>query len=71
VKRTPGSKSVTLKTLSSGGDILESFGLKVKHLPDGRVKVTAQTGAALSAIRNVQGAINSLPHSRIHNVITN
>jgi hypothetical protein len=77
VKRTPGSKSVTLKTLSSSAEaVLEAFGYKVKRLPDGSVKVTAKTGGALSGIRNVAGAIASL-HDKtvtltsIHNVITN
>jgi len=61
VKRTPGSKSVTLKTLSKGAEqILESFGLKVKRLPNGKVKVTAAAGGALSAIGNVAGALNNL-----------
>ncbi|MET9012336.1 phage tail protein [Streptomyces olivaceoviridis] len=58
VKRTPGAKSVTLKTLSSGAEqVLESFGYKVTHLKDGRVKVTAQTGSALASIRNIIAAL--------------
>ncbi|MFE9812405.1 hypothetical protein [Streptomyces sp. NPDC005548] len=61
VKAAPGSKSVTLKTLSKGAEqILESFGYKVKRLPDGSVKVSAATGGALSGIRNVAGAIAAL-----------
>ncbi|MFJ7049051.1 hypothetical protein ACIQVC_37435 [Streptomyces sp. NPDC101112] len=61
VKRTPGSKSVTLRTLSKGAEqILESFGYKVKRLPNGRVTVSAATGGALSGIRNVAGALSSL-----------
>lgn len=64
VRASPGSKSVTLKTLSSAAEqILERFGLKVKRLPNGKVTVTARTGAALSAIRNVKGAVDSL-HSK-------
>lgn len=64
LKRTPGARSVTLKTLSSSAEkVLESFGYKVTHLKDGRVRVTAATGGALSAIRNVAGAIASL-HSK-------
>ena len=64
VRRAPGSKSVTLKTLSSGAEqILESFGLKVRRLPNGKVTVTARTGAALQAIKNVQGAVAGL-HSK-------
>jgi hypothetical protein len=61
VRRSPGSKSVTLKTLSKGAEsILESFGLKVRRLPNGKVTVTAATGTALSDIRNVSGALTSL-----------
>lgn len=64
VKKAPGTKSVTLTTLSKSAEqVLEAFGYKVTHLKNGSVKVTAVTGAALSAIRNVQGAVNSL-HSK-------
>jgi hypothetical protein len=61
VRRSPGSKSVTLKTLSGAAEqVLNAFGYHVTHLKDGSVKITAQTGGALSAINNVQGAVNSL-----------
>jgi phage tail tape measure protein, TP901 family, core region len=61
VKKTPGAKSVTLKTLSKGAEaILEAFGFKVQHLPNGKVKVTAAAGGALSAIGNVSGALDHL-----------
>jgi hypothetical protein len=61
VKRTPNAKSVTLKTLSQGAEqILESFGMKVKRLPDGSVKVTTKNGQALSAIANVAAALRNL-----------
>lgn len=61
VKKTPSAKSVTLSTLSKGAEaILEAFGLKVKHLPNGTVKITAQNGQALTGISNVAGAINHL-----------
>ena len=70
VKRAPGSKSVTLKTLSGTAEkVLESFGFKVTHLKDGSVKVSAATGAALSQIRNVQGAVNGL-HGKTITVTT-
>lgn len=76
VKKTPGSKSVTLKTLSSSAEaVLEAFGYKVTHLKDGSVRITAKTGGALSGIRNVAGAIAAL-HDKtvtltsIHNIIT-
>ncbi|MEV6116630.1 phage tail tape measure protein [Streptomyces sp. NPDC052109] len=61
VKRSPKAKSVTLTTLSKSAEtVLENFGFKVTHLKNGSVKVTAVTGAALSAIRNVQGAVDAL-----------
>lgn len=71
VKRAPGSKSVTLKTLSGAAEqVLEAFGYKVTHLKNGSVKVTAATGQALSAIGNVQGAVNSL-HGKTITVMIN
>ncbi|MFF4834109.1 phage tail protein [Streptomyces sp. NPDC001315] len=61
VTKTPNAKSVTLKTLSSSAEaILESFGLKVKRLPDGSVTVSAKTGAALGGIAGVAAAIARL-----------
>ncbi|MET7475059.1 hypothetical protein ABZT17_11960 [Streptomyces sp. NPDC005648] len=66
VRAAPGSKSVTLKTLSTAAEqLLTSFGLKVKRLPNGSVTVTAKTGAALSAIKNVKGAVDSLKSKTI------
>lgn len=60
VKRTPNAKSVTLKTLSKGAEqILESFGLKVKRLPNGSVTVTTK-GGALSSIDNIAAALRRL-----------
>ncbi|WP_225840318.1 phage tail protein [Streptomyces sp. NK08204] len=71
LKRTPGAKSVTLKTLSSSAEqVLEAFGYKVKRLPNGSVKVTAVTGGALAGIRNVAGAIASL-HGKTVTITTN
>ncbi|MFC5217337.1 hypothetical protein [Streptomyces coerulescens] len=61
VKRSPGSKSVTLKTLSKGAEqILEGFGLKVKRLPNGSVTVSAKAGKALTDVRGVKNAVDSL-----------
>lgn len=61
VKATPGSKSVTLKTLSKAGEeALAAFGYKVERLPDGSVRVTALTGAALSGIGNVAAQLRAL-----------
>ncbi|MET8766315.1 phage tail protein [Streptomyces sp. NPDC004658] len=71
VRKTPGAKSVTLKTLSkSAEEVLESFGYKVKRLPNGSVRVTAATGSALAGIRNVAGAIAAL-HSKSVTITTN
>jgi len=61
VRSSPGSKSVTLKTLSSSAEaVLKAFGFKVTHLPNGSVKITASAGGALSVISSVAGAIASL-----------
>ncbi|MEU7048066.1 phage tail protein [Streptomyces eurythermus] len=61
VRKTPGAKKVTLQTLSGAAEkVLEAFGYKVKHLPNGQVVVTAATGGALGAIRNVAGALNNI-----------
>lgn len=70
VRSSPGSKSVTLKTLSSTAEqVLKSFGYKVTHLKNGSVKVSAATGGALSGIRNVQSAVNSL-HGKTIRIMT-
>ncbi|MFF7067297.1 hypothetical protein [Streptomyces pseudovenezuelae] len=61
VAASPGAKSVTLKTLSADAErVLESFGFKVTHLKNGNVTVSAKTGAALTGIRNVAGAVAAL-----------
>ncbi|MEV7154917.1 phage tail protein [Streptomyces misionensis] len=61
VRKTPGSKSVTLKTLSGSAEqVLESFGYKVTHLQNGKVTVSAAAGGALGAIANVAAAIRAL-----------
>lgn len=61
VKKAPGSKSVTLTTLSKTAEqVLEAFGYKVQHLKGGSVKVTAATGGALSTIAGVAAAIRAL-----------
>jgi hypothetical protein len=75
VKASPDSKSVTLQTLSSTAEkILEAFGYKVTHLPDGSVTVTAQTGTALGNIGAVQAARDNLDDKSITittNIVTN
>jgi len=66
VKRAPGSKSVTLKTLSKSAEkILEGFGFKVTHLKNGSVSVSAKTAAALSNIGGVQRARDRLSNKSI------
>ncbi|MGQ4349683.1 phage tail protein [Streptomyces sp. SAS_275] len=76
VKASPGSKTVTLKALSKSGEqVLESFGLKVKRLPNGSVTVTTK-GGALSAINNVAAALRRLNGKTAttwtyHNIRTN
>ena len=61
VAKSPGSKSVTLQTLSKSAEqILQSFRYKVTHLKDGSVTVSAKTGGALAGIKNVAGALASL-----------
>lgn len=65
VKRSPKSKTVTVKTLSKGAEaILESFGMKVKRLPNGKVTITSANGKALRGIGDVRGALSRLPKSR-------
>lgn len=72
VRKSPGSKSVTLKTLSKSAEtVLESFGLKVKRLPDGSVTVTAATGGALSGIQNVSSALTALDGRTANTYTTN
>lgn len=66
IKATPGSKSVTVKTLSQSAiSALEAVGLKVKRLPNGSVTVTSRNGQALSAIGAVQAARDRLSNKSI------
>lgn len=59
----PGSKSITVTTLSADAEAaLNSLGFHVTHLPNGTVKVDAPTGGAQSAI---DGFINSNNGRRI------
>jgi len=61
VQKSPGSKSVTLKTLSKAAeDVLSTFGLKVKRLPDGSVTISAKTAAALHNLGAVKAARDGL-----------
>ncbi|MFD3516332.1 hypothetical protein [Streptomyces sp. NPDC058657] len=61
IKATPGSKSVTVSALTADAlQMLHNLGYVTKKLPDGKVQVTARTGAALSGIAAVQAARNAL-----------
>ncbi|MHB9862192.1 hypothetical protein [Streptomyces sp. YIM S03343] len=66
VAKSPGSKSVTLKTLSKAAEqILQSFGYKVTHLRDGSVTVSAKTGGALAGVKSVAAAVANLRNKSI------
>ncbi|WP_326787863.1 phage tail protein [Streptomyces sp. NBC_00151] len=60
VRKTPGSKSVTLNALSGSAEkVLEALGYHVKRLPNGKVVITAG-GNALRVISSVNGAMNAV-----------
>ncbi|MFJ4626171.1 hypothetical protein [Streptomyces sp. NPDC088847] len=61
VKKTPGAKSVTVKTLNATAiAALEAVGLKTRQLPDGKTQVYTANGQALGSISAVRNALNSL-----------
>ncbi|MET9099939.1 hypothetical protein [Streptomyces antibioticus] len=61
VNKAPKSKSVTVSALTSDAvSLLRELGFKVKELPDGRFKITAETGTAKSNIAAVQRARDAL-----------
>ncbi|MDX3229421.1 hypothetical protein [Streptomyces sp. ME19-01-6] len=61
IKATPGSKSVTVKALTSSAiQALENLGFKVKRMPDGSFTVIAQTASARTNIAAVQAARDRL-----------
>ncbi|MFD5899171.1 hypothetical protein [Streptomyces sp. NPDC060366] len=75
IEATPGSKSVTVKALTTSAmGLLETLGYKTKTLPDGRVQVTARTGAALGGLAAVKRARDALSDRTItittHYVVT-
>lgn len=66
MKATPNAKSVTVKALTSDAvSLLQELGFKVKKMPDGRFKVTAETGTAKSNIAAVQKARDRLKDKSI------
>ncbi|MET8475437.1 phage tail protein [Streptomyces sp. NPDC006422] len=61
IKKTPGAKSVKVKTLNGAAiKALEAVGLRTKRLPDGRTQVFTKNGKALGSIGAVRRALNSL-----------
>ncbi|RAJ70284.1 hypothetical protein K378_01449 [Streptomyces sp. Amel2xB2] len=61
INKTPDSKSVTVKALSDGAVLaLQDLGFKVKRLPNGSFKVTAQTGdvgSKLDAVKRLRDGL--------------
>ncbi|MFJ1964903.1 hypothetical protein [Streptomyces massasporeus] len=66
MKKTPGSKSVTVKALTKDAvGLLRELGFKVTKLPNGQFKVTAQTKSAKDSIAAVQRARDALKNKGI------
>jgi len=66
IEATPDAKTVTVDALTAEAtQMLNSLGYKTKTLPDGRVEVTARTGGALSGLRAVKSARDSLSDKTI------
>ena len=66
IKKAPNSKSVTVKALTSDAvSLLRELGFKVKQMPDGRFKVTAETGTAKANLAAVQRARDNLKSKTI------
>jgi hypothetical protein len=61
INKTPNSKSVTVKALSDGAVLaLQDLGFKVKQLPNGQFKVTANTGdvgSKLASVKNLRDGL--------------
>ncbi|MFJ3699489.1 hypothetical protein ACIPW9_36095 [Streptomyces sp. NPDC090052] len=61
MRATPNSKSITVGALTADATaLLKAVGYTVQKLPNGQVKITAQTGAAISGIGKVKGARDAL-----------
>ncbi|MEV6165680.1 hypothetical protein AB0L71_27970 [Streptomyces sp. NPDC052052] len=66
IEATPGKKSVTVNALTATAmSLLQALGYKTETLPDGRVKVTANTGAALAGLGAVRAARDGLKDKSI------
>lgn len=71
LKATPGSKSVTVKALTSSAiQALENLGFKVTHMKDGSFRVTANTGSAQANIAAVQRARDALQSKHVEISVT-
>lgn len=61
IRRTPGSKSITVETLNGAAiKALEAVGLKTRQLQDGRTEVFTKNGQAKAAIEAVRRALAAL-----------
>ncbi|MFJ4974214.1 hypothetical protein ACIP6X_02485 [Streptomyces coeruleorubidus] len=66
MKKAPGSKSVTVKALTSDAvGMLRELGFKVQRMKDGRFKVTAETANAKANVAAVQRARDALSSKTI------
>jgi chorismate mutase len=66
MKKTPGSKSVTVKALTSDAvSLLRELGFKVTKMPNGRFKITAETANAKANVAAVQRARDALKSKAI------
>ncbi|MGW3400311.1 hypothetical protein, partial [Streptomyces zhihengii] len=61
IEATPGQKSVTVDALTATAmQLLNSLGYRTETLPDGRVRVTANTASALSGLAAVKSMRDAL-----------
>jgi len=66
IRKTPGSKSVKVKALTSDAiSLLRDLGFRVERMKDGQFKVIAETGTAKSNIAAVQKARDALKSKTI------
>jgi hypothetical protein len=66
IKKTPNSKSVTVKALTAEAQtLLEQLGFKIVKLKDGRFSVIADTATAKTRLSDVEAARDALKDKRI------
>lgn len=71
IQATPGAKSITVKTLSDTAiAALRKVGLTVTTLPDGRVRVSTNSGQALGEIGSVANAMRNLDGTHATTTVT-